>query len=125
MRRTHLLLSITACLALCGCGLKSPATGSGILTEYGRSQVSSQWSAPHGKGAVTPGWIRTFGDAELSRIVSEALVRNPDLKAAAARVDASRAAVRIAAASLYPQIGLKGLGERQGQKLSGDLGLGI
>jgi NodT family efflux transporter outer membrane factor (OMF) lipoprotein len=74
---------------------------------------------------VTPGWVRTFGDPELSRIVSEALIRNPDLKAAAARVDASRAAVRIAAASLYPQIGLKGLGERQGQELSGDLGLGI
>jgi outer membrane protein TolC len=53
-----------------------------------------------------PGWVRTFGDSELNHIVSDALVRNPDLKAAAARVEASRAAVRIAAASLYPQIGL-------------------
>ena len=49
--------------------------------------------------------------------------RNPDLKAAAARVEASRYAVRVAAASLYPRIGVKGLGERQGQELRGALGI--
>src|SRR5213075_2577632 len=48
-----------------------------------------------------------------------------DLKAAAARVEASRAAVRIAASSLCPRIAMKGLGERQGQHLSGDIGRGI
>src|SRR5262249_25574121 len=37
----------------------------------------------------------------------------------------SRAAVRIAASSLYPRIAMKGLGERQGQHLSGDLGRDI
>src|SRR5690242_2265737 len=117
MRHPLVLLWITPCLAFTGCGIKSPATGSGILTDYGRSQVASNWSAPHGKGLVTPGWVRSFGDSDLTHMVEDALARNPDLKAAAARVDASRAAVRIAAASLYPQIGLKGLGERQGQEL--------
>ena len=52
-------------------------------------------------------------------------MRNPDLKAAAARVEASRAAVRVAAASLYPRIATKILGERQGQELGGDIGRGI
>src|SRR6476620_3796051 len=32
---------------------------------------------------------------------------------------------RIAASSLYPRIAMKGLGERQGQRLSGDLGRDI
>jgi NodT family efflux transporter outer membrane factor (OMF) lipoprotein len=125
MRVSFLFVTGASCLALCGCGIKTPATGSGILTDYAKSQVAGKWSAPHSNGAVMPGWVRSFGDSDLTRIVSDALVRNPDLKAAAARVEASRAAVRIAAASLYPQIGLKGLGERQGQELSGDLGLGI
>jgi NodT family efflux transporter outer membrane factor (OMF) lipoprotein len=52
-------------------------------------------------------------------------VRNPDLKAAAARVEASRYAVRVAASSLYPRIAMKALGERQGQELHGDIGEGI
>jgi NodT family efflux transporter outer membrane factor (OMF) lipoprotein len=72
-----------------------------------------------------PNWIRAFGDPELNSLVSDAIERNPDLKAAAARVEASRAAVRIAASSLYPRIAMKGLGERQGQHLNGDLGRDI
>src|SRR6266513_1595043 len=36
-----------------------------------------------------------------------------------------RAAVRVAASSLYPRIAMKGLGERQGQELGGDSGRGI
>src|SRR5207244_5264975 len=67
----------------------------------------------------------TFGDPELTALVADAVERNPDLKAAAARVEASRAAVRIAASSLYPRIAMKGLGERQGQRLSGDIGRNI
>ena len=63
-----------------------------------------------------PNWIRTFGDPELTALVADAVARNPDLRAAAARVEASRSAVRIAAASLYPRIAMKGLGERQGQR---------
>jgi NodT family efflux transporter outer membrane factor (OMF) lipoprotein len=74
---------------------------------------------------VVPGWIHSFHDPSLTRLVEEAIARNQDLKAAAAHVEASRAAVRITAASLYPQVGLKGLGERQGQDLRGDLGVGI
>ena len=74
---------------------------------------------------VVPNWIRNFGDPELTALVADAVERNPDLKAAAARVEASRAAVRIAASSLYPRIAMKGLGERQGQELGGDVGRDI
>src|SRR4029434_7744934 len=72
-----------------------------------------------------PNWIRTFGDPQLTALVIDAVERNPDLKAAAARVEASRYAVRVAAASLYPRIAMKGLGERQGQNLSGAIDRGI
>ena len=58
-------------------------------------------------------------------MVEDAVERNPDLKAAAARVEASRYAVRVAASSLYPRIAMKGLGNRQGQELHGDLDRGI
>jgi NodT family efflux transporter outer membrane factor (OMF) lipoprotein len=95
------------------------------MPESARAQIPGKWAGPHRSGNVVPNWIRAFGDPELTALVTDAIERNPDLKAAAARVEASRAAVRIAASSLYPRIGMKGLGERQGQHLSGDLGRDI
>jgi NodT family efflux transporter outer membrane factor (OMF) lipoprotein len=123
--KSRLLLGTAACLLLAGCALKIPPFGADILTEAARDQIPGQWSGGHRRGPVVPGWIRTFHDPELTRIVEEAILRNPDLKAAAARVEASRYAVRVAASSLYPRIGAKILGNRQGQELGGDLNLGV
>ena len=95
------------------------------MPESARAKIPGSWAGPHRSGAVVPNWIRNFGDPELTALVADAVERNPDLKAAAARVEASRAAVRIAASSLYPRIAMKGLGERQGQELSGDIGRDI
>jgi multidrug efflux system outer membrane protein len=122
---TRIILSIAACLTLAGCAISDPPNGSGILTSAAREQIPANWSGGHRSGAVAPGWIYTFADPELSRLVEDAIVRNPDLKAAAARVEASRYAVRVAASSLYPRIAMKGLGERQGQELSGAIDRGI
>jgi NodT family efflux transporter outer membrane factor (OMF) lipoprotein len=119
------LLPAFGCLALSGCKTGTPPAGADILTEKARAEIASSWSASHSKGPVVPGWIHSFNDPTLTHMVEEAIARNQDLKAAAAHVEASRAAVRIAAASLYPYVGLKGLGERQGQELHGDLGQGI
>jgi len=120
----RVLLGTAACLTLAGCALKIPPFGADIAPEAAR-QIPGEWSSPHRSGAVLPNWISTFHDPELTALVADAIERNPDLKAAAARVEASRAAVRIAAASLYPRIAMKGLGERQGQEISGDLGRNI
>jgi outer membrane protein, multidrug efflux system len=125
MVNTRILLATTACLTLAGCALHLPPYGANILTDAARAQIPGQWSGGHRRGSVVPNWIRTFDDPELTRIVEEAVVYNPDLRAAAARVEASRAAVRVAAASLYPRIAAKILGERQGQELGGDIGRGI
>jgi len=120
----RVLLGTAACLTLAGCALKIPPFGADIAPEAAR-QIPGEWSSPHRSGAVLPNWISTFHDPALTALVADAIERNPDLKAAAARVEASRAAVRIAAASLYPRIAMKGLGERQGQEISGDLGRSI
>src|SRR5947207_2245241 len=124
-RRCTLLLVNAGSLVLAGCALKNPPVGADIMPESARAKIPGHWAGPHRSGAVVPNWIRTFGDPELTALVADAVERNPDLKAAAARVEASRAAVRIAASSLYPRIAMKGLGERQGQHLSGDIGRGI
>src|SRR6187455_2493482 len=110
--RIRNLLTTTACCLLAGCALKNPPTGVDIA-EGGGSQIPARWRGGHRSGEVVPGWIRTFGDPELTRIVEDAVLNNPDLKAAAERVEASRAAVRVAASSLYPRIGAKILGNRQ------------
>jgi NodT family efflux transporter outer membrane factor (OMF) lipoprotein len=122
---SRVLLGAAACLILASCAIKQPPVGEEIMPESARAQVPGHWAGPHRSGTVVPNWILSFHDPELTALVTDAVERNPDLKAAAARVEASRAAVRIAAASLYPRIAMKGLGERQGQHLSGDLGRDI
>src|SRR4029453_15341567 len=119
------LLAIASSVVLAGCALKNPPFGADIMPESARAKIPGSWAGPHRSGAVVPNWIRNFGDPELNALVADAVERNPDLKAAAARVEPSRPAVRIAASSLYPRIAMKGLGERQGQRLSGDIGRGI
>jgi multidrug efflux system outer membrane protein len=121
----RILFGAVGCLILAGCALKIPPFGADILTDAARDQIPGRWSGNHHGGAVVPGWIQTFRDPELTRLVEEAILRNPDLKAAAARVEASRHAVRVAASSLYPRIGAKILGNRQGQELRGGINLGI
>src|SRR3954469_6773778 len=123
--RSRVLLAIASSLVLAGCAIKQPPFGADIMPESARAKIPGSWAGPHHSGEVVPGWIRNFGDPELNALVADAVERNPDLKAAAFRVEASRAAVRIAAASLYPRIAMKGLGERQGQDVNGDLGRGI
>jgi NodT family efflux transporter outer membrane factor (OMF) lipoprotein len=122
---SRVVLGTAACLTLAGCAIKQPPVGEEIMPESARGQIPGHWAGPHRSGTVVPNWILSFHDPELTALVADAVERNPDLKAAAARVEASRAAVRIAAASLYPRIAMKGLGERQGQHLSGDIGRSI
>src|SRR5437868_3543135 len=124
-RRCILLLAIASSLVLAGCAIHQPPFGADIMPEYARAKIPGRWAGSHRSGEVVPGWIRNFGDPELNALVADAVERNPDLKAAAARVEASRAAVRVAASSLYPRIAMKGLGERQGQELGGDIDRGI
>jgi len=84
------------------------------MPESTRAKIPGSWAGPHRSGAVVPNWILSFHDPELTALVTDAVERNPDLKAAAARVEASRAAVRIAASSLYPKDRDEGTGRAPG-----------
>jgi NodT family efflux transporter outer membrane factor (OMF) lipoprotein len=123
--KSPILSGAIACLALSSCAIKDPPAGADIMPQSARDQIPGSWSGPHRRGDVVPNWIRTFNDPELTALVEDAISRNPDLKAAEARVEASRAAVRVAASSLYPRIAGKIMGERQGQEMHGALDRGI
>ncbi len=114
-----------AALVVVGCSVKPAPRGADILSDAAKAEIPGGWQAAHASGAVAPGWIRSFNDSALTRMVEDALVRNPDLKQAYALVEASRSAITMTAASLYPRIGLKGLGERQGRRMSGDTGRNV
>lgn len=119
------LPAIAPFLALSACMVPEAPSGADILTPEARSKIPAGWSGSHDADNVVPNWVRTFGDPELTRLVADAVARNPDLAAAAAKVEASRAAVRVAAGELYPRAGIKVLGERQGNEFEGELGAGI
>lgn len=61
-------------------------------------------NAPADAPAVWPdtSWWRSFGSAELDRLVDAAAANNRDLRAASQRILQAEAAARIAAAPLYP-----------------------
>lgn len=123
MKSKH-LTGVAACLAITACAaLKSPPSGQEILNPGARSRIPAGWSGDHASGSVAPNWIESFGDPELTRLVKDAVARNPDLAAAAARVEASRSAVKVASASLYPRVAAKGLGEVQQREIISRSGL--
>jgi multidrug efflux system outer membrane protein len=92
-----------ALIALAGC-VNVPPRDPGALD----IPLPKEWSAhPIATDGVTvEGWIEIFHDANLSALVQEALRRNYDLKAAAARVEAARAQACIEGASRLPQLAL-------------------
>lgn len=57
-------------------------------------------------------WWSLFGDPVLEQLVDDALARNVDLRAAAARIDETEAVLDQARAALFPQIDLQGSGSR-------------
>lgn len=69
------------------------------------AEIPDQWT--EGKGfsqPITEQWVETFGDSQLSALVSSALANNYELKAAAARVDAAIAQARIDGSGRWPQL---------------------
>lgn len=64
-----------------------------------------QWTgADAANTQIATSWLSTFADATLSALVQDALNRNYDLKAAAARVASAREQARIEGAARLPQL---------------------
>ncbi|MEC4748530.1 efflux transporter outer membrane subunit [Methylomicrobium sp. Wu6] len=69
--------------------------------------LPAQWSAaPQPQSPHQDHWLETFADSRLTQTVRAALVGNFDLRAAAARIEAARARMRIDGAGRWPQLSL-------------------
>jgi outer membrane protein, multidrug efflux system len=112
-------VALAAALAASGCVLGPPPDAEQIRTQsLPNAQLPAGWTGgPTAPGAVANGWVMQFQDAQLEKLVAEAMAYNADLQVAAARVEAAEASARAAGAALYPQLDLKGHG---GGKLGGD-----
>jgi multidrug efflux system outer membrane protein len=114
-----LAAAAAAAAALAGCALAPPPDASQLNEQaLPHLQVPAQWAAgPTPASPVAKGWLAEFRDPDLDKLVAEAMAYNPDLRVAAARVEAAEASARAAGATLYPQLNLAGHG---GGKLGGD-----
>jgi len=59
-------------------------------------------------GKVENNWLKTFNDAELDKLVNEALEYNPNLRAAYFVVEQAAAQTKLAGAALQPTVGYNG-----------------
>jgi multidrug efflux system outer membrane protein len=93
-------LLVVAGLALAGCA---------IGPDYERPpvEVPKDYGVPQAATKAAERWWTLFNDPVLDRLVDEALAANHDLRAAAERIEQSRAQVTIARARLSPDAGVQ------------------
>ena len=103
-------LSLSAIL-LAGC-VASPPPPEDIRKEaLGEAKLADAWKAGAStQGTVQDNWLATFGDSTLDALVREALVANPDLRVASARMRQAGELLVQAKAPLYPWLGVAGTG---------------
>lgn len=105
MNRQLILPLAAATLALSGCATLSTDGDVAEATAESLPPLPAQWAVDGAvPGEVRIGWIDAIGDPVLSELVLEAQANNPDIRAAAANVEASRALVGQARAALFPQV---------------------
>ncbi len=106
MKAQALLLATLAATLPAGCALKSPPERADVQAEaLPAVQQPDAWrSGGADAGAVEDAWLAAFRDPRLDALVAEALASNPDLMAAAARVEQAAAYVESASSGLYPQV---------------------
>ncbi len=94
-------------LLLGGCALSTPPQHADLVAQAlpANTRVPTTWVAGAQHVAVADDWLKALQDPALEVIVAEALAHNPDLRQAAARVEAAREAVKVVGARLQPQVG--------------------
>ncbi|MFD1557609.1 TolC family protein [Paraburkholderia silviterrae] len=118
-RTLPLLLAIPFGL-LHGCALDKPPTAAELASHaIPAPDDHRQWANGGTPGDPADGWLASFNDAELARLVREAMTHNGDLAIAAIRVQQAEAMVTEASSGLLPSAGAKGrAGEAESQILS-------
>ena len=92
------LLALGAC-SITGKALQLPGIASDMPAAWVERTLSDADAA-----VTAPDWWRSFSSQELSVLIAAALSANPDLVIAAERVRQAEAQVRIAGASLFPEL---------------------
>jgi len=95
MHRSFVTLGVSLLLAACAAPPRPP--------DMAAPALPAQWQAPASDCVGCSGW-QAFGSAELEALSAQALARNLDLVAAAARVAQADAVARIAGAALRPKV---------------------
>lgn len=94
---------------LCGCALQTPPQGADLRRQAVPALEGKRaWANDAAAGNPADGWLATFDDAELQRLVREAIAHNGDLRLAAVRVQQAQALVTIQSSGLLPSAGVKG-----------------
>ena len=93
-------------LLLAGCQTAAPDTALPIPTGF---KAAASGETP----PVSPLWFRSFGSAELDRLVGAALEQNLDIEAAIARINQAEAQAVITGAPLFPNLSASGDASRQ------------
>lgn len=121
-----LLPAVAAALLAAGCALQSPPDHDELVKrELPNLKTPPTWVAGGTDNKAvddtSADWLMTFNDPQLNTLADEALRYNADLRAAAARVEAAQASVRITDGALYPSVGLTARTSGKGTGDSGQL----
>jgi len=111
-RITRIATAAALAVALAGCALKSPPPVADLQKEaLPHTAVPPAFKAAGSVAApVADRWLGGFNDPALSALVDEALMFNADLQGAALRVERAAGYLKVASASLLPQVGVIGMG---------------
>ena len=107
-KRVPAALSMAAAM-LCGCALQAPPEGADLMRQaVPVLEGKPAWVNPAVAGNPADGWLASFDDAELQRLVREAIAHNGDLRLAEVRVRQAQALVAIEGSGLLPDAVVKG-----------------
>ena len=109
MTKKPLLFSAIAVLMLGGCAHNVVPTKN--LTEEVKAtgpQAPGRFRSSYVGGQVRDGWLRSFRDPTLNKLVKEAQKSNPDLMVAATRVERAAAMMRLTHSGMMPKLDISG-----------------
>lgn len=121
-----------ACTALATCVLAGCALAPSPPVEETRKAALPQVTVPPRYAAgpapdtpVAQAWLATFDEPVLTALVRDAILYNSDLRVAEARVAQAAAYLKVAGATLYPQVSILGRGGGKMSDSSGLSGVGL
>ncbi len=102
---------MTLLLLLTGCAQNIPGYDKAVTdikSGQDKPKTPHQYSQSINSSKVKDGWIKTFKDKKLNRLVDEAQRNNPNLKIAASRVERAEALTNLTESNLLPAVNMRG-----------------